>query len=96
MSANKVGTETRAKVIEYQTECADVLIAHFFGSTALVASADLDTVAAEVQIQDEDLDSGLRKNAARPRVATPGRTHLWAPFRRRDAADPDQPLTISA
>ncbi len=45
MSANKVGTETRAKVIEYQTECADVLFAHFFGSTALVASADLDTVA---------------------------------------------------
>lgn len=38
---SRVPDAARAKVIEYQTECADVLFAHFFGTALASTGADL-------------------------------------------------------
>jgi acyl-ACP thioesterase len=42
INSNRVAKAIRAKVIEYQTECADVLFAHFFGKGAAAPVARRD------------------------------------------------------
>jgi|GEM_PF-2481373 len=48
INTNKVAPELRAKIIQYQTECADALYAHFAGKALVVA-------------EPRDLDAELRR-----------------------------------
>ncbi len=58
---NKVpAPETRARIIRYQEECADVLFAHFFGQATGIA-VDIQDLAAAV--------AGLRQEVAELRTA---------------------------